>query len=160
MSGVDIVVEERDGRRVARTTSPWEPVVGYSRAVRVGDVIAVTGTVGREEDGSVSPDIARQARRALEIVVAAIEALGGAREDIVRTRIFVTDIARWQSVGLVHGEVLGDVMPATSMVEVSRLIEPGLLVEIEADAILRPGALPAGADDGARSARRAGGAGV
>ena len=135
-SSVKITLSERNGRRYASTGSAWEPVVGYSRAVRSGDTITVTGTVGIGADGSFPAGAAAQTRRALEIIQAAIEALGGRLSDVVRTRIFVTDISQWEAVGKVHGEVLGAVRPATTMVEVARLIDDAALVEIEADAIL------------------------
>ena len=104
--------------------------------MRSGDTITVTGTVGIGADGSFPAGAAAQTRRALEIIQAAIEALGGRLSDVVRTRIFVTDISQWEAVGKVHGEVLGAVRPATTMVEVARLIDDAALVEIEADAIL------------------------
>jgi enamine deaminase RidA (YjgF/YER057c/UK114 family) len=133
---VKITVSERSGRRYASSGSAWEPVVGYSRAVRSGNTITVTGTVGIGADGSFPAGAAAQTRRALEIIQAAIEALGGRLSDVVRTRIFVTDISEWEAVGKVHGEVLGAVRPATTMVQVARLIDDAALVEIEADAIL------------------------
>jgi enamine deaminase RidA (YjgF/YER057c/UK114 family) len=134
----DIRVEtwERNGRRYASTGSPWEPIVGYSRAVRTGQTIAVTGTVGLGPDGEFPAGAAAQARRALEIIRAAIEALGGELGDVIRTRIFVTDIAHWEAVGKVHGEFFAGILPTTTMVEVSKLIDEAALVEIEADAIL------------------------
>jgi len=135
-SSVKITLSERNGRRYASTGSAWEPVVGYSRAVRSGDTITVTGTVGIAADGSFPAGAAAQTRRALEIIQAAIEALGGRLSDVVRTRIFVTDISQWEAVGKVHGEVLGAVRPATTMLQVARLIDDAALVEIEADAIL------------------------
>lgn len=135
---VEVTVSERNGRRRASTGSPWEPIVGYSRAVRAGPAIAVTGCVGIESDGTFATGMKDQARRALAIVVASIEALGGTRDDVVRTRIFVTDIGRWREVGEAHGEAFGDVRPATTMVEVARLIDAAALVEIEADAIVDP----------------------
>jgi enamine deaminase RidA (YjgF/YER057c/UK114 family) len=135
---VKITVTERNGRRYASSGSAWEPVVGYSRAVRSGDTITVTGTVGIGPDGSFPDGAAAQTRRALEIIEAAIEALGGRLADVVRTRMFVTDISQWEAVGKVHGEVLGAVRPATTMVEVAKLIDPAALVEIEADAIVLP----------------------
>jgi enamine deaminase RidA (YjgF/YER057c/UK114 family) len=131
---VKVTVTERGGRRYASTGSPWEPVVGYSRAVRTGDTIAVTGTVGIEADGSLAPSVKAQARRALEIILAALEALGGKASDVVRTRIFVTDISKWKEVGEAHSEVFGQLRPATTMVEVARLIDDAAQVEIEADA--------------------------
>jgi enamine deaminase RidA (YjgF/YER057c/UK114 family) len=117
------------------TGSRWEPVVGYSRAVRAGDTIYVSGctsTVGGEvvHDG----DHYAQARQALANVVEALKALGANESHVVRTRMFVADISRWEDYGRAHGEVFGDVRPAATMVEVARLIDPRMLVEIEADA--------------------------
>ena len=116
----------------------WEPVVGYSRAVRVGRSVFVSGTTAAAQGGGAvgGSDVAEQTREALRRIVAVLEEAGARVEDVVRTRIYVTDISRWQDVGRVHGEVFGTVRPATSMVEVSRLIDPALLVEIEADAII------------------------
>ena len=135
-SSVNITTSERNGRRYASSGSAWEPIVGYSRAVRSGDTITVTGTVGIGADGSFPAGAAAQTRRALEIIQAAIEALGGRLADVVRTRIYVTDISEWEAVGKVHGEVLGAIRPATTMVQVAKLIDEAALVEIEADAIL------------------------
>ena len=124
-------------RRLVSSGAVWEPIVGYSRAVRVGDHVAVAGTTAASESGPVGgDDIAEQAREALRRIAAALDEVGASLRDVVRTRIFVTDIARWEEVGRAHGEVFGDIRPAASMVEVSALIEPGLLVEIEADAII------------------------
>lgn len=133
---VRITITERDGRTLASTGSAWEPKMGYSRAVRTGSAVAVTGTVGLEADGSFAPSLVAQTRRALTIIQAAIEALGGRIEDVVRTRIYVTDIARWQEVAEVHGAVFRDIRPATTMVQVARLIDDAALIEIEADAVL------------------------
>lgn len=117
--------------------APWEDKVGYSRAVRVGDQVFVTGTVGRRADGSVPADAYAQARRAIEIIAAALDEAGARLEDVVRTRIFVTDIERdWEAVGRAHAEAFGAVRPATTMVEVRRLIEAAYVVEIEAVAIV------------------------
>src|SRR5262249_6509222 len=118
--------------------SSWEPIIGYSRAVRAGDAIFVTGTVGIEADGHFAPSAKAQTKRALAIIIAAIEALGGSVSDVVRTRIYVTDITQWEEIGQVHGEVFGHIRPATAMVQVARLIDDQALVEIEADAILSP----------------------
>jgi len=136
MATVNVTVREAHGRRYASTGSKWEPIIGYSRAVRTGDVITVTGTVGVNSDGSYPAGVAAQARRAFEILQAALEALGGKTTDIVRTRMFVTDITQWEALGRVHGEIFGEIRPATTMVEVAKLIDKEALVEIEADAIV------------------------
>ena len=113
-------------------------MVGYSRAVRVDNTIHVTGTVGVEPDGTFAPTVRAQTRRALAIILAAIEALGGKAYDVVRTRIYLTDITRWKEVGEVHGEIFESIRPATTLVQVARLIDDAALVEIEADAVLHP----------------------
>jgi len=136
----EVQTSERNGRRYASSGSAWEPVVGYSRAVRSGQTITVSGTVGIGPDRKFAAGAAAQARRAIEIIQAAIEALGGQLADVVRTRIYVTDISQWEAVGKVHGEVFGAVRPATTMVQVAKLIDDAALVEIEADAILLQGA--------------------
>jgi len=118
--------------------APWEARVAYSRAVRVGRFIAVSGSAAVDENGDLvgEGDMYAQARQCIEVIAAALERAGGRLSDVVRTRMFVTDIERWEDVGRAHQEAFGDVMPATSMVEVSRLIDPRMLVEIEADAII------------------------
>jgi enamine deaminase RidA (YjgF/YER057c/UK114 family) len=138
MSGVNVnvTVREDHGRRYASTGSKWEPIIGYSRAVRTGNVITVTGTVGVNADGSYPEGVAAQAKRSLEIIVAAVEALGGRATDVVRTRMFVVDISQWQALGAAHGAIFGEIRPATTMVEVAKLIDAAALVEIEADAIV------------------------
>lgn len=133
---IKITVSERFGRQCASSGSAWEPKLGYSRAVRSGNVIAVTGTVGVNADGSYSADLGAQTRRSLEIITAALAALGATLEQVIRTRIFVTDVSRWQEVAAVHGEVFGEIRPATSIVQVARLIDDGALIEIEVDAVV------------------------
>jgi enamine deaminase RidA (YjgF/YER057c/UK114 family) len=129
------------GRGVRRVSSgaPWEPIVGYSRAVAAGDHVFVTGCTSIV-DGVVAHegDAYAQAAQAIRNVAAALADLGCTLDDVVRTRIFVTDISRWQEYGRAHGEAFGETMPATSMVEVSRLIDPAMMVEIEAVAY-KPG---------------------
>ncbi len=131
-----LIVSTVAGRQVVSTGTRWEPVIGYSRAVRAGNWIAVTGTIGLLPDGTCPATAAEQMREALHIVVAAIEALGGRPQDIIRTRIYVTDIKLWQEIGRVHADVLRDVRPATTMVEVAALADPAALVEVEADAFV------------------------
>jgi enamine deaminase RidA (YjgF/YER057c/UK114 family) len=135
-SDIHITVTERAGRMTASSGSKWEPKMGYSRAVRSGNVIAVTGTVGINADGKYSPSLADQTRRSLAIVRAAIEALGGNLEQVIRTRMFVTDVSKWEQVALVHGEVFGEIRPATSIVEVAKLIDADAQIEIEADVVI------------------------
>jgi enamine deaminase RidA (YjgF/YER057c/UK114 family) len=120
------------------TGAPWESIVGYCRAVRVGSHVAVTGTASVGEDGEVVGvgDAYVQAKRCLKIIEQALNEAGSGLSDVVRTRIFVTDIGQWEDIGRAHREVFADIRPATTMVEVSRLIDPDMLVEIEADAII------------------------
>jgi enamine deaminase RidA (YjgF/YER057c/UK114 family) len=136
MSDISITVEDRAGRRCASSGSKWEPIMGYSRAVRAGNTIAVTGSVGVNADGTYSKSLADQTARSLAIVRAAVESLGGKIEQVIRTRMYVTDVSRWEEVARVHGEVFKDVRPATTIVEVARLIDGDALIEIEADAIV------------------------
>jgi enamine deaminase RidA (YjgF/YER057c/UK114 family) len=135
-SGLGITVGELAGRACASSGSPWEPLVGYSRAVRVGSWIAVSGTVGLNPDRSYPPTLAAQTRQALEIVRDAIEALGGTLAHVIRTRMFIVDIAKANEATAVHGEFFRDIRPACSLVEVSRLIDDRALIEIEADAVV------------------------
>ena len=119
--------------------SKWEDVVGYSRAVRIGDVVEVAGTTAVDESGAIvgENDPYAQTRYAIQKIQKAIQQVGASLDDVVRTRMFVTDISRWQEIGRAHGEFFGSIKPAATMVEVQALIEPGLMVEIEATAILK-----------------------
>ena len=118
----------------------WEPLVGYSRAVRVGDVVHVSGTTATNSEGAVVAigDAAGQTRQVIENIRSALEKAGARLEDVVRTRIFVTDISRWEEIGRVHGEFFASIRPVTSMIEIRNLIDPDMLVEIEAEAIVSP----------------------
>lgn len=125
-------------RSKVQSGAPWEGKVGYSRALRAGRFVAVSGTAPVGENGELvgEGDMYVQAKRCIDIIASALERAGGGLSDVVRTRMFVTDISLWAEAGRAHQEAFGDVMPATTMVEVSRLIDPRMLVEIEADAII------------------------
>ncbi len=125
-------------RRHARSGSPYEETIGFSRAVRVGSTVVVSGTAPVWPDGHVDPDPTAQTRRCWEIVLAALEELGAGPQDVVRTRQYVVRADLADAVGAVHGEVFGGVRPASTMVVVAGLLDPRWLVEVEADAVVRP----------------------
>jgi enamine deaminase RidA (YjgF/YER057c/UK114 family) len=133
---IHLKVTSRAGRQTTGSGSKWEPKMGYSRAVRSGSHIAVSGTVGVNADGKYPPTLEQQTRRSLQIIQAAIESLGGSIQHVIRTRMFVRDISKWEEVSRVHGEVFAEIRPATAILEVARLIDPEAQIEIEADAIV------------------------
>ena len=116
--------------------SKWESILGYSRAVKAGQFVFVAGTTGSNSEGKVEGDAHAQTQQALRNIAAALNQAGASLRDVVRTRIYVRDISEWESIGKAHGEVFGEIRPAMAMVEVSKLIAPEMLVEIEADAVI------------------------
>ena len=117
--------------------SEWEGKIGYSRAVRIGQLVSVSGTTASGSDGPVGgDDLAEQTREALRRIEAALAEAGASTTDVIRTRMYLTDMSRWEEAGIAHGEVFGEIRPATTILEVSALIAPGLLIEIEADAVI------------------------
>ncbi len=125
-------------RQLVSSGGPWEERVGYSRAVRSGNLVFVAGTTAAQADGTAfgGNDGYLQAKRCLEIIGRALEEAGASLAQVVRTRMFVTDISRWEEFGRAHGEAFGAVRPAATMVQVAALISPDLLIEIEADAVI------------------------
>jgi enamine deaminase RidA (YjgF/YER057c/UK114 family) len=127
----------KDGRLNVSSGSPYEPIIGFSRAVRVGKIVAVGGTAAGSAGKPVAKgDPGAQTRAIMEIIGKALEDAGASLKDVVRTRIYLTDITHWEAAGKVHGEFFGEIRPASTMIEVSRFINPDWLVEIEADAVI------------------------
>lgn len=128
-------------RELFASGTPWEPIVGYSRAVKFGNQVWVSGTTATDTDGNIvgKGDAAAQTRQIIANITSALAAAGAQLSDVVRTRIYVTDMSQWEAVGRAHGEAFGAIRPAATMIEVRRLIDPDLLVEIEVEAILGSG---------------------
>jgi enamine deaminase RidA (YjgF/YER057c/UK114 family) len=133
---INLTTEERFDRTCVSTGSKWEPLLGYSRAVRSGSHVAVTGTVGVNADGTYGKSVGEQCRRSLDIILASLHALGADVRHVIRTRIYTTQLDQWQEIAKVHGAVFGEIRPATTLVGVAQLIDADALIEIEADAIV------------------------
>jgi enamine deaminase RidA (YjgF/YER057c/UK114 family) len=125
-------------RQRVQTTAPWAAVIGYSRAIRVGNQVFVSGTAPIDDEGRIVHvgDPFLQARRCCEIITAALRELGASPEHVVRTRMYVTDATQWTEIGMAHDEAFGGALPVTTLVEVSRFVDPAMLVEVEAEAII------------------------
>jgi reactive intermediate/imine deaminase len=124
-------------RQLISTGSKWEPIIGYSRAVKVGNQVFVSGTTGTNAEGKVAKgDLEAQVKQAILNIKAGLEKGGATLENVVRTRMYLTDISQWEKAARAHGEFFKDIRPATAMVEVSKLIDPDMMVEIEADAVV------------------------